>query len=42
MNIFIILILLVVIKTGTAMCIKPIATTKMGVCNNDVKHENGV
>jgi hypothetical protein len=32
---------LVVIETGTAMYIKPVAATVMGVFNNDVEHENG-
>lgn len=37
---FIIFILFVVIKTGIAMYIKPVATTIMGICNSDVEHEN--
>jgi hypothetical protein len=41
MNFFIVLILLVVIKTGTAMYIMPVAATIMGVCKNDFEHENG-
>jgi hypothetical protein len=39
-NFFIIFIHPVVIRTGTAMYIKPVATTIMGICNSDVEHEN--